>query len=198
MSFVAAIPETLEIWSTEPLRVVRLGSKRYRITGLEIMFDLCPVDTQNITAKSNGNPYRLITKNREIVMQGENACSLSDTKWLIVHRLNNTKSRSLTVDELCDAKTGEAVWEINCVPQTPTLRSYASEVNAVLAKSGIIATLRFSEKTAAFTLQLPEVQDNENNIETETPTEREPESTAKAKAPAKRKSDARRNPMPSE
>lgn len=172
--------------------------QQYKIIGDCIMFDMLPglmlpyLDSSEPETK---DPFRLVTKNREIVMQGENACSLSDSEWLIVHRLNNVKSHALTIAELCDPDLGVAVWEAGCVPQWESLGNLASKINGKFLKSDIVATVKYSKTNNEFSLHLPtntEESTHENDIETKF----EPDKQSKTKKAAKRKTDAQRNPPP--
>ncbi len=158
--------EVLEVTGTSPLRVVRVSSKHYRLEGEEILFELIPSTMRMKPVESNAarNPLQLVTKNEEIIIQGDNACSLSYSEWLIVHRLNETKSRTMSIDDACNEELGERLWEINDVPGTEYLRSLASKITTKLSKGGIIARIRFSrnENFHGFSLTIPDKeQENE-------------------------------------
>lgn len=202
LAIPSAIPETLEIWSSEPLRVVRLGLKRYKVVGFEIMFDLCPAVAKSETASVTGHdPYKLITKNREIVMQGENAAKLSENEWLLVHRLNEAGHQTgkyfLSLDQLCDSEQGEPLWGINDIPTPQTLRNLAYNAGNKLTKANIFASIKFSVQENGFTLviynenleeQSHDDQYSETTSDPETPPE--PIGRGKQKKATKRNADA--------
>lgn len=152
--------DTLEIWSDVPLKVMRLDSRHYKIVGPKILFDLTPAELADVFSFGGGEDLtdkkKLITKNRGIVMQYENACKLSDAQWLLVDRLNNAKGNVLTTDDACDEKKGEQLWTLNNVPKVPSLRNLASDVTTELQKAGITVSVKYScnEELNGFTMDI--------------------------------------------
>lgn len=195
--------ETLEFWAAEPLRVIRLNSKRYKVVGIEIFFDLIPAHMRHDTTESKPdtrNPLRLNTKNREIVIQGENAAKLSETEWLLIHRLyeagRKTGIYALTIDQLCDPEQGEALWGINDVPTSQTLRNLAYNAGDKLTKANIFVPIRFSAPENGFSMTIT------NEIFEESPDDHqelrnknadEIKSKTRAKKTGKRDADAGTN-----
>lgn len=145
--------ETLDITSDVPLKVIRLDSRHIRIIGPTILFELNPAAMAEALSFGRGDSEAaekkkmLNTKNREIVIQGENACKLSETEWLIVHRLNESEDRRMSIDELCDSEQGEAVWPINNVPTEKSRGNYANSISSKLLEGGIMAKIRHEENT---------------------------------------------------
>lgn len=148
--------DEIEITGLKGLQIVCANSKMIKIRGPHVAFSYLPgeiaeviPDKEEVTGQAS---KKLITKNRCIVMLGENACHLSDTKWLIVHRLNSIENHCMTLDDACSNEKGEKIWTSGKAPDSKVIRNYLSDMSTKLKEANIFVSFSYSESEMLFTM----------------------------------------------
>lgn len=88
--------------------------------------------------------------NRGIVIQGRKATVLPETRWVLLRRLYDSKTKTATLDELCDGSKGEMVWRRDLAPDHRTLSHFASNINRSMEEAEI--SIRVACKDGVFSL----------------------------------------------
>lgn len=122
--------------------------------GVEILnrieFERLISDAETFLGRAEVTCTPMNISNKGIVIQGQNACTLSDTEWEILSRIFYSARKAVTISELCDSKLGMPLWDINRCPENPQLLHWAKRINNKLAGAGISFQVGFRDGVFRF------------------------------------------------
>ena len=110
-----------------------------------IEFERLIADAETFLGRTKPICKPINMQNRGIVIQGENAVTLSDTEWEVLRRLLYSERKAVTISEFCDTKLGEPLWDINRAPENPSLAHLAKRINSKLACADITFRVGFRD-----------------------------------------------------